>query len=478
MMTTDKISLTHLWRHPFKTLREWLLLLALFEISSHVAAVGIPVTENLWIKAVINTVEKGPLEAIWKSGNDSPTVRGDRVIWGYFYASPTDVAWGNENNPEAFVKIWYDVNGRIDVNFFHVSAPDIEVYSSLKESINAGVNTLNQSSRYARHSYRVESSGGVVSGQFSGGTYQTPEAVVSAANRNPFHYSVAVPDLQIGTFIQTVEKGAVNGVWRFGGFGTTTRGDQVTWGFFYANPIDVSWGNIDNPEVYVKIWYDAPSTRIDVNFFHISVPDINTYSGFAGTGYEKGSVTDMRTQRYTRHEYQLATVSEGPPFKNINAFNTYLADHHITPACSTCHAAGMKVIGPSYSAVALYYQGQAEALTKLTKKVMEGGSGVWGHALMIPNPSAKDQVEVLVKWILSLTPEGEAKEEAQREIAAMPTSPSPPSSPLPTYQCAGKTKCSQMTSCAEAQFYLRNCLVLQLDGDGDGIPCEEQWCGH
>ena len=25
--------------------------------------------------------------------------------------------------------IWFDVSGRIDVNFFHVSVPDIKVYS-------------------------------------------------------------------------------------------------------------------------------------------------------------------------------------------------------------------------------------------------------------------------------------------------------------------------------------------------------------
>jgi cold shock CspA family protein len=44
------------------------------------------------------------------------------------------------------------------------------------------------------------------------------------------------------------------------------------------------------------------------------------------------------------------------------------------------------------------------------------------------------------------------------------------------YQCAGKTRCSQMTSCAEATFYLQNCPGVEIDGDGDGIPCENQWC--
>lgn len=44
------------------------------------------------------------------------------------------------------------------------------------------------------------------------------------------------------------------------------------------------------------------------------------------------------------------------------------------------------------------------------------------------------------------------------------------------HSCEGKTHCSQMTSCEEAEFYLHHCPDVQIDGDGDGIPCEQQWC--
>jgi hypothetical protein len=33
-----------------------------------------------------------------------------------------------------------------------------------------------------------------------------------------------------------------------------------------------------------------------------------------------------------------------------------------------------------------------------------------------------------------------------------------------------------MRSCAEARFYLATCPDTQMDGDGDGIPCEDQHC--
>ncbi|NCR09669.1 MAG: excalibur calcium-binding domain-containing protein [Microcystis viridis Mv_BB_P_19951000_S69] len=50
-------------------------------------------------------------------------------------------------------------------------------------------------------------------------------------------------------------------------------------------------------------------------------------------------------------------------------------------------------------------------------------------------------------------------------------------SPSPQFRCDGRTHCSQMTSCAEATFFLRNCPNVKMDGDGDGVPCESQWCG-
>lgn len=43
--------------------------------------------------------------------------------------------------------------------------------------------------------------------------------------------------------------------------------------------------------------------------------------------------------------------------------------------------------------------------------------------------------------------------------------------------CGKKRYCTQMTSCEEARFYLKNCGLQALDGNGDGIPCASL-CGH
>lgn len=47
-----------------------------------------------------------------------------------------------------------------------------------------------------------------------------------------------------------------------------------------------------------------------------------------------------------------------------------------------------------------------------------------------------------------------------------------------SYRCDGRTYCSQMTSCSEAKYFLSHCPSVKMDGDGDGIPCEEQWCNR
>jgi hypothetical protein len=46
------------------------------------------------------------------------------------------------------------------------------------------------------------------------------------------------------------------------------------------------------------------------------------------------------------------------------------------------------------------------------------------------------------------------------------------------YRCDGRVYCSQMTSCEEATWFLQHCPGVKMDGEGDGVPCERQWCGH
>ena len=275
---------------------------------------GQSITSDLWIGAVIDTEEKGPVEAVWQKGGEDTTERGDRVIWGHFYASPSDVSWGGSDNPELFVKIWFDVSGRVDVNYFHVSVPDIVVSSDYPyDGVIDEQSTATMNSRYIRQYYE--------DGQSYSGEQNEDGSSPSGYKQtgSPLGNSVT-NNYNIGAIINTEEKGAINGQWHLGGQETTTRGDQVVWGHFYASPSDVSWGSANNPELFVKIWFDA-SGRVDVNFFHVSVPDIEVYSHYGDISSCDQSGTTITSDRYTRHEYtdpeQGCAVSAAASFSPI-----------------------------------------------------------------------------------------------------------------------------------------------------------------
>ncbi|MBS4096446.1 MAG: c-type cytochrome [Sulfuricella sp.] len=74
--------------------------------------------------------------------------------------------------------------------------------------------------------------------------------------------------------------------------------------------------------------------------------------------------------------------------------------------CMACHQVAAKVVGPAYKDVAKKYAGDAKALDNLTKKVIAGGTGVWGQVPMPPkggNAATKDEdIKKIVAWVLSL----------------------------------------------------------------------------
>jgi hypothetical protein len=70
-------------------------------------------------------------------------------------------------------------------------------------------------------------------------------------------------------------------------------------------------------------------------------------------------------------------------------------------------------------------------------------------------------------------PRPETPRSLSKPEATPPLSENKDASP---FKCDGRVYCSQMTSCAEATFFLKNCPGTKMDGDNNGIPCEKQWC--
>ncbi len=69
--------------------------------------------------------------------------------------------------------------------------------------------------------------------------------------------------------------------------------------------------------------------------------------------------------------------------------------------CRACHHDKDKLVGPAYAEVAKKYK--EKDIPMLAKKVIDGGSGVWGQIPMSPHPALPEpDVEAMIKYILTI----------------------------------------------------------------------------
>jgi cytochrome c len=90
----------------------------------------------------------------------------------------------------------------------------------------------------------------------------------------------------------------------------------------------------------------------------------------------------------------VAIVAAAPAF----------ADQALATAknCMACHAVDKKLVGPSYKEVAAKYASDKTAVDKLAKKIVAGGSGVWGAVPMPANAQVNEaESKKLAAWVLA-----------------------------------------------------------------------------
>ena len=72
--------------------------------------------------------------------------------------------------------------------------------------------------------------------------------------------------------------------------------------------------------------------------------------------------------------------------------------------CLTCHKVNEASTGPAYALVAEKYSNAADTtVDRIAKKIISGGSGVWGTVPMTPHPAlTEDDAKQMVKYVLLL----------------------------------------------------------------------------
>jgi cytochrome c len=71
--------------------------------------------------------------------------------------------------------------------------------------------------------------------------------------------------------------------------------------------------------------------------------------------------------------------------------------------CITCHSENEKLIGPAFKDIAERYPATKNNLSKLSEKIITGGSGSWGKLPMTRHADlTKTEAETIVKYIFLL----------------------------------------------------------------------------
>ena len=87
--------------------------------------------------------------------------------------------------------------------------------------------------------------------------------------------------------------------------------------------------------------------------------------------------------------------------------------------CKTCHNKNVKTVGPAYVSVANKYLRTPENIAMLTKKVINGGTGIWGNQIMNAHPDLPlEDVTAMIEYIMSLDGDVDRGEDSGSEEKA------------------------------------------------------------
>lgn len=229
------------------------------------------------------------------------------------------------------------------------------------------------------------------------------------------------------------------------------------------------------------------------NDFHpeeqLSLNDRAELDDYSRSGYDRGHMApsaDMPNEQAQHESFSLANMIPQNPGNNRGIWSSIEA--------TTRHLANQKeqlyiITGPLFIGNDLKrIGGRVLVPTKIYKAIYDPVSGQ-GAAYLVDNAEG-DSYRIIsiseLEKISSIRLFPKMSPSAKQTLMSLPEPKSnntyssyAASKSIATpiaqtsQQCEGKRTCSQMSNCAEARFYLTQCGVARLDGDGDGVPCEK-----
>lgn len=174
-------------------------------------------------------------------------------------------------------------------------------------------------------------------------------------------------------------------------------------------------GGISSQSIEVTAGNEPPSLTLDIakanktffvanKAFDYKIQVKDKEDGELGSGINTDNVSVNID--YLAEGYDKNIIAMG--HRSADASIAYLKGKKLIESndCMACHSKDKKSIGPSYRSIATKYKDDNSALEKLTKKVIVGGSGVWGETAMSGHPQLSTaEAAEMVKYILSITNE-------------------------------------------------------------------------
>lgn len=229
------------------------------------------------------------------------------------------------------------------------------------------------------------------------------------------------------------------------------------------------------------------------NDFHpeeqLSLNDRAELDDYSHSGYDRGHMApsaDMPNEQSQHESFSLANMIPQAPGNNRGIWSSIEATtRHLTNQKGQLYIiTGPLFIGNDLKRIG----GRVLVPAKIYKAIYDPASGQ-GAAYLVDNAEG-DSYRVIsiselekisgIRHFPKMSPSAkqtpmslpEPRSNNRHSSYAAPKSIATPILQT-SQQCQGKRTCSQMSNCAEARFYLTQCGVSRLDGDGDGVPCEK-----
>lgn len=210
---------------------------------------------------------------------------------------------------------------------------------------------------------------------------------------------------------------------------------------------------------------------------------------YARSGYDRGHLApsaDMPNELAQHESFSLANMIPQVPENNRGIWSSIEgATRHLANQKSEIYV----ITGPLFSGSSVKRIGGRVLVPSHIYKAIYDPSTGQGAAYLTSNAPGDDYRVISIAELEKVSgirhfPKMSAS--AKQTPMALPeprprggenrgTAPAPMASARAPdgFQCSGKRTCKEMGSCAEARFYLTQCGVSHLDGDGDGTPCEK-----